>query len=82
MGDGLEKRKLVATENGKASTYALSSVAERGSLFIEPRDMVYAGMVISESSGPGDLDVNPVKAKALNNMRAAGKDEKVYLPPP
>ena len=82
MGDGLEKGKLVATENGKASTYALSSVAERGSLFIEPRDMVYAGMVISESSGPGDLDVNPVKAKALNNMRAAGKDEKVYLPPP
>jgi GTP-binding protein len=82
MGDGLEKGKLVATETGKASTYALSSVVERGTLFIEPGEMVYAGMVIGESSRPGDLDVNPVKAKALTNMRAAGKDEKVYLPPP
>ncbi|KAI2504483.1 Elongation factor G C-terminus [Fragilaria crotonensis] len=82
MGDGLEKGKLVATETGKASTYALSSVVERGTLFIEPGEMVYAGMVIGEASRPGDLDVNPVKAKALTNMRAAGKDEKVYLPPP
>ena len=44
--------------------------------------MTYNGMVIGESSPPGDLDVNAVKAKALNSMRATGKDEKVYLPPP
>lgn len=82
MGDGMEKGKLVATETGKASTFALASVAERGTLFIEPGDMVYAGMVIGESSRPGDMDVNAVKAKQLTNMRATGKDEKVYLPPP
>ena len=82
MGSGLEKGKLVATETGKASAYALSSVVERGTLFIEPGEMVYAGMVIGEASRPNDMDVNPVRAKALTNMRAAGKDEKVYLPPP
>ena len=82
MGDGLEQGKLVATETGKASSFALSSVAERGTLFIAPGDMVYAGMVIGESTRPGDMDVNAVKAKALNNMRAAGKEEKVNLPPP
>lgn len=82
MGSGNDKGKLVATETGKASTYALSSVAERGTLFITAGDMTYNGMVIGESSRPGDLDVNAVKAKALNNMRATGKDEKVYLPPP
>jgi GTP-binding protein len=82
MGDGLEKGKLVATETGKASAYALSSVVERGTLFIEPGDMVYEGMVIGESNRTGDLDVNPVKSKALTNVRAAGKDEKIYLPPP
>jgi GTP-binding protein len=82
MGDGMEKGKLVATETGKASTFALASVAERGTLFIEPGEMVYAGMVIGESTRPGDMDVNAVKAKALNNMRAAGKEEKVNLPPP
>jgi len=82
MGDGLEKGKLVATETGKASTFALSSAVERGTLFIEPGQMVYEGMVIGENSRPGDLDVNAVKSKALTNMRSTGKDEKVYLPPP
>jgi GTP-binding protein len=82
MGDGMEKGKLVATETGKASNFALSSVAERGTLFIEPGEMVYAGMVIGESTRPGDMDVNAVKAKALNNMRSTGKEEKVNLPPP
>eukprot|EP00548_Thalassiothrix_antarctica_P004385 CAMPEP_0194130350 /NCGR_PEP_ID=MMETSP0152-20130528/1406_1 /TAXON_ID=1049557 /ORGANISM="Thalassiothrix antarctica, Strain L6-D1" /LENGTH=655 /DNA_ID=CAMNT_0038824837 /DNA_START=176 /DNA_END=2143 /DNA_ORIENTATION=- len=82
IGDSLEKGKLVATEDGKASTFALSSLVERGTLFIEPGQMVYGGMVIGEYSRAGDLDVNPVKSKALNNMRATGKDEKAYLPPP
>ena len=69
MGDGLEKGKLVATE----STYALSSVVERGTLFIEAGEMVYGGMVIGETTRPCDMDVNPVKAKALTNMRATGR---------
>lgn len=38
-------------------------------------------MVIGENAKSGDMDVNPVRAKAVNNMRTVNKDEKVYLPP-
>ena len=82
IGTTIDKGKLVATENGKASTFALASLADRGTLFVEPGQMVYGGMVIGESSRSGDLDVNAVKSKALTNMRATGKDEKLYVPPP
>jgi GTP-binding protein len=65
----------------QASQYALSSLAARGVLFIEPGDVVYNGMVIGENSKTGDLDVNPIRAKAATNMRTQNKDERVYLQP-
>src|SRR3546814_18083891 len=40
------------------------------------------GMVIGEHSRGNDLEVNPMKAKQLTNMRASGKDEAVRLTPP
>ena len=67
---------------GIASSYALKSIESRGSLFIGPQTKVYEGMVIGETTKAGDLDVNPVKAKALTNFRAAGKDENYKLIPP
>jgi len=82
LGAGLTKGKLVSTETGKATGYALSSLAQRGTLFIQPGDMVYPGMVIGENAKTGDLEVNPVRAKALTNMRSKNMDEKVSLPPP
>jgi GTP-binding protein len=82
LGTGLEKGKLVSNDRGKATTYALSSLTSRGELFIAPGDEVYAGMVIGENAKTGDMEVNPVKSKELNNMRTQSKDEKVYLPPP
>jgi GTP-binding protein len=39
-------------------------------------------MVIGEHSRGNDLEVNPMKAKQLTNMRASGKDEAVRLTPP
>ncbi|KAL9243774.1 hypothetical protein vseg_017622 [Gypsophila vaccaria] len=42
----------------------------------------YDGMIIGEYSRDTDLDVNPVRAKELNNIRAASKDENVKLTPP
>jgi GTP-binding protein len=51
-------------------------------MFIAPGDKVYAGMIIGEHSRPNDLDVNPLKAKQLTNIRAAGKDDAVLLSPP
>ena len=83
LGAGLDKSKLVSNTGGKATAYALSSLAARGVLFIEPGDDVYSGMVIGECSKTGpDLEVNPVKAKDVSNMRTTAKDEKVVLPPP
>jgi GTP-binding protein len=80
---GMTKSKLVSSAQGKATAHALASLAARGTLFIEPGDMVYSGMVIGENaktSSP-DLEVNPVRAKEVTNMRTAGKEEKVHLPP-
>lgn len=77
-----EKGKLISSDSGKASLYALASIAERGVLFIDTNDTVYPGMVIGENSRGGDLEVNPVRAKAVNNMRSQNKEEKLYVPPP
>lgn len=82
LGDGLEKGKLISSEQGKATHYALASLAARGTLFVEPGDIVYPGMVIGENAKQGDLEVNPVRAKAATNMRTQNKDEKTYLAPP
>lgn len=58
LGDGLEKGKLICSEMGKATSHALSSLSARGTLFVEPGDKVYPGMVIGENAKAGDLEVN------------------------
>ena len=83
LGDGLSPGKLVSTDLGKATNYALNMVQERGILFVENNDMCYPGMVIGENSRAGDLDVNPNKAKAVNNIRATkGADDKMVVNAP
>lgn len=82
LGDGLEKGKLISSESGKASAYALASLEARGILFVEPGDLVYPGMIIGENAKQGDLEVNPVRSKQVTNIRTQAKDEKVYLQPP
>ncbi|CAJ1946996.1 unnamed protein product [Cylindrotheca closterium] len=82
LGNGLEKGKLISSENGKASHYALASLEARGTLFVEPGDLVYPGMIIGENAKQGDLEVNPVRSKQATNMRTQAKDERVYLQPP
>jgi GTP-binding protein len=58
LGDGLEKGKLISSEPGKATQYALSSLSARGVLFVEPGDVVYPGMIIGENAKEGDLVSN------------------------
>mmetsp|Transcript_19758 Transcript_19758/g.30484 ORF Transcript_19758/g.30484 Transcript_19758/m.30484 type:complete len:779 (-) Transcript_19758:53-2389(-) len=82
MAIGYDKGKLVSSETGKTSLYALSMIAERGTLFIGQGEETYAGMVIGESSRPGDLEVNAVRSKQTSNIRTVNKDEKSYVPPP
>ena len=80
--EGRRAGVLVSLERGAAVAYALWNLEERGVLFIGPGDLVYPGMIIGEHSRPNDLDVNPLKAKQLTNIRAAGKDDNVLLTPP
>ncbi|ACL74217.1 GTP-binding protein TypA [Thioalkalivibrio sulfidiphilus HL-EbGr7] len=73
---------LIANGAGKALGYALFNLQERGRLFIGHGDEVYEGMVIGLHSRDNDLVVNPLKAKQLTNIRAAGSDENIILTPP
>jgi len=73
---------LISNGTGKALAYALFNLQERGRLFIAPGDDVYEGQVIGEHSRDNDLTVNPLKAKQLTNIRAAGKDDSILLTPP
>jgi len=73
---------LIAMASGKALAYALFNLQERGRLFIGHGAEVYEGMVIGIHSRSNDLTVNPLKAKQLTNIRAAGSDENILLTPP
>ncbi|MDV3239116.1 MAG: translational GTPase TypA [Gammaproteobacteria bacterium] len=73
---------LIANGPGKALAYALFNLQERGRLFIGHGEEVYEGMVIGIHSRDNDLVVNPLKAKQLTNIRAAGSDENIILTPP
>ena len=82
---GIATRKngaLIANGAGKALGYALMNLQERGRLFVKPGDEVYEGQVVGIHSRDNDLTVNPLKAKQLTNIRAAGKDDNVLLTPP
>ncbi|GAB4200096.1 MAG: translational GTPase TypA [Wenzhouxiangellaceae bacterium] len=73
---------LIANGTGKALPYALFNLQDRGRLFIGPGDAVYEGQVIGIHSRENDLTVNPLKAKQLTNVRAAGKDDNMLLSAP
>lgn len=73
---------LVSMENGKATSYAIGQLEDRGTMFIEPGDEVYEGMIVGEHSHENDLAVNVVKGKKLTNTRASGSDHTVVLKRP
>ena len=73
---------LVSMAKGRSLAYALFNLQERGRLFIGPGVDVYEGMVIGIHSRQNDLNVNPLKAKKLTNVRAAGSDENILLTKP
>ena len=85
IGEEMARRRsgaLVANASGKALAYALFNLQERGRLLIGPGEEVYEGMVVGIHSRANDLVVNPMKAKQLTNIRAAGSDENILLTPP
>lgn len=73
---------LISMETGTSTVYALSSIQERGRLFIGPQEDVYIGMIVGEHSRPDDIKVNPCRAKHLTNMRSQGEGRYIQLDPP
>jgi GTP-binding protein len=73
---------LVSDRDGKAVTYAIFHLQPRGTIFVNPNDPVYPGMIVGENSRPQDLWVNMCKEKKLTNIRASGADEALRLIPP
>ncbi|MEJ2575717.1 MAG: translational GTPase TypA [Gammaproteobacteria bacterium] len=73
---------MIANGTGKVLGYALMNLQERGRLLVKPGDEVYEGQIVGIHARENDLTVNPLKAKQLTNIRAAGKDDNVLLTPP
>jgi GTP-binding protein len=73
---------LVSDRDGKAVAYAIYHLQPRGTMFVNPGDPAYAGMIVGENSRAEDLWVNITKEKKLTNIRASGTDEALRLIPP
>jgi GTP-binding protein len=73
---------LVADRKGAATAYAMTSLQERGVMFLEPTTEVYEGMIVGENSRADDMDVNITKEKKLTNVRASSSDNFEKIVPP
>ena len=71
---GRRQGVLVALESGKASTYSILHLEDRGTIFVEPGTEVYAGMIVGEHNRENDLTVNITREKHLTNIRSAHKE--------
>ena len=72
---------LVSLETGEAVAYSMNKLLDRGRFFVEPGEEIYGGQVLGEHTRERDLNINICKTKKLTNVRAAGSDEKIVLPP-
>lgn len=70
---------LISMANGKANEYALNSLQDRGTLFVNHNDEVYEGQIVGENARDNDMVVNPTTAKKLTNMRTTGSDENILI---
>ncbi|HAP8570758.1 TPA: translational GTPase TypA [Enterococcus faecium] len=79
---GRHQGALVSIDTGKATTYSIMSIEERGTVFVEPGTEVYEGMIIGENSRDNDLTVNITKAKQMTNVLSATKDQTSVIKKP
>jgi GTP-binding protein len=73
---------MVSMVRGQAVGFALDNLQQRGTMFVQPGDDIYQGMIIGENARGDDMVVNPCKEKKLTNMRASGSDKNILLKPP
>ena len=72
---------LISMETGRAATYALDGLQDRGYFFVEPGEWVYEGQIVGEHCKETDVVVNVQRGKKLTNIRAAGADRKLFVAP-
>jgi GTP-binding protein len=80
--EGRRAGVLISNGDGVSVAFALFNLEDRGIMFVSSGEKVYEGMIVGEHSRQNDLDVNPLKAKQLSNVRASGKDEAIKLTTP
>ncbi|MED4203366.1 translational GTPase TypA [Neobacillus mesonae] len=73
---------LVSMESGKASTYGIMQIEDRGTIFVEPGTEIYEGMIVGENTRENDLAVNITKVKQATNVRSATKDQTSVIKKP
>jgi GTP-binding protein len=72
---------LVSDRSGAATSYAMTNLQERGTLFVEPTTEVYEGMIVGENSRADDMDVNITKEKKMTNVRSNADEFEKLVPP-
>jgi GTP-binding protein len=80
--EGRRNGALISTDTGDAVAYGIWNLQERGIMFIDPGDKIYAGMIVGEHSRDNDLEINVLRNKQLTNIRTTSKDEAIRLVPP
>ena len=80
--EGRQTGVLISNAAGKTAADALNTLEDRGALMVAPGEQVYEGQIVGENAKPEDLEVNPLKAKALTNFRVSGKEDAIRLTPP
>nr|WP_078409339.1 translational GTPase TypA [Priestia abyssalis] len=79
---GRRQGVLISMDTGKASTYGIMGVEDRGVIFVEPGTDVYEGMIVGEHTRDNDLVVNICKVKQATNIRSANKDQTTTMKKP
>ncbi|MGO3732628.1 MAG: translational GTPase TypA [Vagococcus sp.] len=82
LTSGRRNGALVSIDQGKATTYSIMSIEERGTVYVEPGTEVYEGMIVGQNSRENDLGVNIIKAKQMTNVRSANKDQTSVIKKP
>ncbi|MGY3764955.1 translational GTPase TypA [Vagococcus vulneris] len=82
LSTGRRNGALVSIDQGKATTYSIMSIEERGTVYVEPGTEVYEGMIVGQNSRENDLGVNITKAKQMTNVRSATKDQTSVIKKP
>jgi len=73
---------LISQGGGKAVSYAISILQERGELFMRPGDPLYEGLIVGMNNKGHDNVVNASREKKLTNMRSSTSDIAIQLQPP